>query len=128
MSCELYKSGMYAWRAGSNAASFQPLFDHLAICPDVHYIKDSLSFLRTNTSGAASAAFSPDGKFLVVTERLTNNIDVFRVLADGTLSSIVINSTAGSYKSRLSCQRGRQIPIYLELGGWNDRHLCNSER
>jgi hypothetical protein len=33
MSCELYKSEMYAWRAGSDAASFQPLFDHLAICP-----------------------------------------------------------------------------------------------
>jgi anti-sigma factor RsiW len=34
MSCELYKSEMYAWRAGSDAASFQPLFDHLAICPE----------------------------------------------------------------------------------------------
>ena len=34
MSCELYKSEIYAWRAGSDAASFQPLFDHLAICPD----------------------------------------------------------------------------------------------
>lgn len=34
MSCELYKSEMYAWRAGSEAATFQPLFDHLAICPE----------------------------------------------------------------------------------------------
>lgn len=34
MSCELYKSEMYAWRADSDAASFQPLFDHLAICPE----------------------------------------------------------------------------------------------
>jgi hypothetical protein len=34
MSCELYESEMYAWRAGSDAASFQPLFDHLAICPE----------------------------------------------------------------------------------------------
>jgi hypothetical protein len=34
MSCELYKSEMYAWRAGSDAVSFRPLFDHLAICPE----------------------------------------------------------------------------------------------
>lgn len=34
MSCELYKSEMYAWRAGNDPASFRPLFDHLAICPE----------------------------------------------------------------------------------------------
>lgn len=34
MSCELCKSEIYAWRAGCDAASFQPLFDHLATCPE----------------------------------------------------------------------------------------------
>jgi hypothetical protein len=34
MSCELYKSEMYAWREGSDTASFQPLIDHLAHCPE----------------------------------------------------------------------------------------------
>jgi 6-phosphogluconolactonase len=61
----------------------------------LRYIKNSLSFLSTNTSGAASIAFSPDGQFLSVTERLANNIDVFKVLADGKLSPIVINPSAG---------------------------------
>jgi hypothetical protein len=32
MGCELYKSEIYAWRPGSDATSFQPLFDHLACC------------------------------------------------------------------------------------------------
>ena len=54
-------------------------------------IANSVRFLSTNTSGASSAAFSPDGRFLVVTERLTNDIDVFSVEEDGTLSPIVIN-------------------------------------
>lgn len=58
-------------------------------------IKNSLAFLSTNTSGAASIAFSPDGQFLAVTERLTNDVDVFKVKADGTLSPIVINPSAG---------------------------------
>jgi anti-sigma factor RsiW len=34
MSCELYKSEIYAWRPGSDAASFRPLFDHLASCSE----------------------------------------------------------------------------------------------
>jgi 6-phosphogluconolactonase (cycloisomerase 2 family) len=58
-------------------------------------ISDSIRFLSTNTSGAASLAFSPDGQFLAVTERLTNSIDVFRVLADGTLSQAAVNQAAG---------------------------------
>ena len=73
----------------SNVAGFLLEGDHL------RYIKNSLTFLSTNTSGAASISLSPDGQFLAVTERLTNNIDVFRVLADGKLSPIVTSPSAG---------------------------------
>lgn len=59
-------------------------------------IPNSLAFLSTNTSGAASLAFSPNGQFLLVTERETNNIDAFKVKTDGTLSPIVINSSVGA--------------------------------
>jgi 6-phosphogluconolactonase len=58
-------------------------------------IPNSLTFLSTNTSGAASLAFSPNGKVLLVTERLTNSIDGFAVNGDGTLSPIVVNPSAG---------------------------------
>jgi 6-phosphogluconolactonase len=54
-------------------------------------IPNSTRFLTTNNSGAASLAFSPDGRFLLVTERATNDIDVFRVQTDGTLGPIVVN-------------------------------------
>jgi 6-phosphogluconolactonase len=57
-------------------------------------IANSVRFLSTNTSGAASLSFSPDGRFLVVTERLTNSIDAFRVQQDGTLSPITVNHDA----------------------------------
>jgi 6-phosphogluconolactonase len=58
-------------------------------------IPSSLTFLSTNTSGASSLAFSPNGQFLVVTERETNDIDAFRVQNNGTLSPIVLNPSAG---------------------------------
>lgn len=54
-------------------------------------IPNSIRFLTTNNSEAASLAFSPDGQFLVVTERATNSIDVFRVQSDGTLGQITVD-------------------------------------
>jgi 6-phosphogluconolactonase len=54
-------------------------------------IPNSTRFLTTNNSEAASLAFSPDGQFLLVTERATNNIDAFHVQEDGTLGPITIN-------------------------------------
>jgi len=58
-------------------------------------IPNSTRFLSTNNSGAGGLAFSPDGSFLVVVERLTNDIDVFSVQGDSTLSPIVVNPSAG---------------------------------
>jgi 6-phosphogluconolactonase len=54
-------------------------------------IKNSTAFLTGTTTGGASLAFSPDGQFLVATERVANNIDVFHIQPDGTLSPIVVN-------------------------------------
>ena len=58
-------------------------------------IPDSLRFLSANFVNSASLAFSKDGRFLAVTERATNNIDVFRVQADGRLAPIVVNPAVG---------------------------------
>jgi len=58
-------------------------------------IANSSRFLSTNNSGAGGLAFSPDGRFLVVVERLTNDIDVFTLQNDSTLSPIVVNSSVG---------------------------------
>jgi 6-phosphogluconolactonase len=59
---------------------------------ELRQIPDSTRFLTTNNSEGASLAFSPDGNFLVVTERATNDVDVFRVQPDGTLGSIIVNT------------------------------------
>jgi 6-phosphogluconolactonase len=58
-------------------------------------IDNSQRFLSANFVESASLAFTPDGKFLVVTERASNNLDVFRVLTDGRLSAIVVNPSVG---------------------------------
>lgn len=58
-------------------------------------IPDSLRFLSANFVNSGSVAFSNDGRYLVVTEIATNNIDVFRVQADGRLSPITVNPGVG---------------------------------
>src|SRR5271170_3911305 len=58
-------------------------------------IPNSLAYLSTGNSGAASLSFSPDGQFLLVTEKVTNNIDTFHVQNNGTLGPIKVNASAG---------------------------------
>src|SRR6516162_1788026 len=58
-------------------------------------IPDSIAFLTTSNSGAASLSFSPDGHFLLVTEKITNHIDGFHIQTDGTLGPIVVNPSLG---------------------------------
>ena len=58
-------------------------------------IPNSIRFLSGNAVGSGSVSFSPDGQFLLITEKATNKIDTFRVKGDGTLSGIVENTDIG---------------------------------
>ena len=58
----------------------------------IHNSRQPLSTLDT---GASSAAFTPDGSKLVITERIANKIDVFNVNSDGSLSNPVYNNADG---------------------------------
>jgi 6-phosphogluconolactonase (cycloisomerase 2 family) len=58
-------------------------------------IPNSLRFLSGNAVASGSVAFSPDGQFLIVTEKSTNNLDVFKVLSDGSLSQATITKSVG---------------------------------
>jgi 6-phosphogluconolactonase (cycloisomerase 2 family) len=75
--------------ATSNVVGFRFEHGHLRQIPN------STRLLSAGSSGASSLAFSPNGKFLVVTERLTNHLDVFAVLGDGTLAALTVTPSAG---------------------------------
>lgn len=64
-------------------------------------IRKSSAFLSANATGGASITISPDGQFLVVTERLANKIDAFRIKPDGTLTPIVVSDSpaAGTFSA-----------------------------
>lgn len=82
---------VYAINVGGSSSVVGFTLDH----GKLKQIPDSTRFLSTNNSGAGGLAFTPNGRFLVVVERLTNLIDVFAVQDDGSLSPIVENPSAG---------------------------------
>lgn len=76
--------------AASNVTGF-----HFTSTGILKLIPHSTTFLTTGNTGASSVAFSPDGQTLLVTEKLTNNIDAFAINVDGTLGPVVVNPSAG---------------------------------
>jgi 6-phosphogluconolactonase (cycloisomerase 2 family) len=76
--------------AASNVTGF-----HLTSAGVLKQIPNSTTFLSTGNTGAASLAFSPNGQTLLVTEKLTGDIDSFAIQANGTLGPIVVNPSAG---------------------------------
>ena len=58
-------------------------------------ISNSIKFLTSGNSGPGSLSFSPDGQFLLVTEKLNNRIDAFHVQLDGTLGPIAVTAGVG---------------------------------
>src|SRR5215469_11451048 len=83
---------LYVLNAGGNGnvSGFRIAGGHL------HPITNSTANLSGGATSPTSLAFSPNGRFLVATETATNNIDVFRVRSNGTLSGIVANASAGA--------------------------------
>ena len=59
-------------------------------------IENSTRDLSGAATSPTSLALSPNGAFLAVAESATNNIDVFRVYADGTLSDISVDPSSGA--------------------------------
>jgi 6-phosphogluconolactonase (cycloisomerase 2 family) len=89
-------------------------------------IPDSLRFLSGNFANSASLAFSADGRTLVVTERATNSIDVFRVQSDGKLSAITVNPSAGAGAfSAVFAPNGAVIVSETGAGGPNSSAISS---
>jgi len=57
-------------------------------------IPNSVRFLSGNSAGGSSLALSPDSKFLIVTERISNNFDIFAIQQDGTLAAPVVKPSS----------------------------------
>jgi 6-phosphogluconolactonase len=79
---------VYVLNAGGNGAIVAFRADNFG---HLRQISNSTTHLTATHSGGSSISVSPDGKTLVVIEKVPNNIDTFPIHGDGTLGSVVIN-------------------------------------
>lgn len=60
----------------------------------LHEIPNSTTYLTTANSGGSSISVSPNGRWLVVIEKVPNQIDVLPIQSDGKLGTVVANVSA----------------------------------
>jgi 6-phosphogluconolactonase len=82
---------VYVLNAAGSSSVVGFYFDQAHLSP----ITASQRFLSANGANPGSITFSPDGKFLLTTEKTGNDVDVFEVQGDGTLSPVKVNPSAG---------------------------------
>jgi 6-phosphogluconolactonase len=80
------------------------------------HVKNSTTLLSGTGLGGASIAISPDGQLLAVVERAADNIDIFHILPNGTLSTAIrtADPNPGGFSGIFS--QGDQL-LVSETGG-----------
>jgi 6-phosphogluconolactonase (cycloisomerase 2 family) len=78
-----------------NSGSDQINAFHIGLTGRLIAIANSTRKLSSPGVGGAQVSFSPDGKLLVVAERLSSKIDVFNVGADGRATGPIITKSNG---------------------------------
>lgn len=82
--------------------------------------------LSAAATGPAQVGFSPDGRFLLVTEKGTSRIDVFPVDRFGYLGDPVINSSAGQTPFAFDFGHLDRVFVSEVFGGANDAGAVSS--
>ena len=92
VSLAVSRNRLFVLNAGSNAVA------ELAIGADGTPAASPVATasLGTPASGASTISASPDGRFVLVTERDANAIDVFAIAPDGSLSAAVTTHSSGA--------------------------------
>ena len=79
-------------------------------------IPRSARTLAAGASGAAAVRFTPDGRYLIVAERISNRLEVFPVGADGRLGGPVVTAGSGAASFGFDITEHNQ-PIVSETQG-----------
>jgi 6-phosphogluconolactonase len=93
---------------------------------DLSPIPSSTYTLSAAQTGPAQVAFSPDGAWLVVTEKMTNLIDVFPTQANGQLGPIQLQPSSGQTPFGFGFRNGNQLIVSEAFMGATDASAVTS--
>ncbi len=103
-------------KAAANVAGF-----HVDAAGTLHPIAGATRRLSSGHPNPAEILIDPSGRFLVVTEKLTNLIDIYRIRSDGSLSGPTSFSSVGVYPFGMAFNPARQHELINDdgMGGPN---------
>lgn len=91
-------------------------------------IPNSTRPLSGNATGPAQIEFSPDGRYLVVTEKNTNQIDIYAVNASGVASGPTTFASSGQTPFGFSFDHRGLLVVSEAFGGGLDQSAVSSYR
>lgn len=94
----------------------------------LHPIRDGVQPLSGPSTAPAQVGFTPDGAFLIVTERATSLIDVFPLSDDGVAAPGLFYSSAGLTPFGFSFDRRGRLLVAEAAGGAADASSASSYR
>jgi 6-phosphogluconolactonase (cycloisomerase 2 family) len=127
ISVAIHRDLVYVVHAGGSVGNVDSIAG-LRLGPDgtLSALPGSSRLLSDTNTAPAQIGFSPDGRFLVVTEKDTNLIDVFPVEADGYAGLRVENSSVGQTPFAFDFGRRDQLFVAEVFGGAEDAGAVSS--
>ena len=118
---------LYVLNAGG-AVGGNDTITGLVVGPDgtLSSLAGSSRSLSADITGPAQVSFSPDGRFLTVTEKATNQIDTWRVGQNGLASDHVVNLSEGATPFGFAFGRRDQLFVSEAAGGASDASSMSS--
>lgn len=93
---------------------------------DLVYIDGSSVALSGDDTDPAQIGFSPDGKFVIVTEKATNSIDVLPLDKYGIANALIVNAAAGQTPFAFGFGHRNQLFVSEVSGGVEDAGAVSS--
>ena len=112
ISIAVHGNVLYTLNGASNRLAGFRIADDARLVPLTHAARS----LPVGANGAAAVRFTPDGRFLVVSERVSNRLDVFPVQRNGRLGDAVVSAAPGSASFGFDITSNNQ-PIVSETQG-----------
>ena len=124
VSLTLYKNLLYVLNAGGT-----PNITGFALGPDGTLSQlpgSSRSLAGGDSAAPAQVGFSPDGSFIVVTEKDTNLIDTYRVMPNGLTQGPYSNPSSGATPFGFTFARSNTLVVSEAGGGANGTSAVSS--
>ena len=129
VSIAIHDQLVYVVHAGGSVGDLDTIFGfRLAVDGTMQPVPGSGRSLGGPSTAPAQVGFSPDGRFLIVTEKATSFIDVFPVRKNGTTGPLVSNPSVGQTPFAFGFGKRNQLFVSEVFGGAQDAGAVSSYR